>query len=173
MYCPQCGQQISDELRFCSRCGFALDGVAKLIAAGGTLPELNENAFSRSPRRRGIEQGAILLLIGMALLPLINVGVSPPYNEALLFLFLLGGILRAAYALVFQEGSLLRKPKQNNNLSRPNINADALTAQSARQIPTLKLNEQQMEAAETVKLPEAAAKETTKSLDEQNNPKNY
>ncbi len=173
MYCPQCGQQISDELRFCSRCGFALDGVAKLIAAGGTLPELNENVSSRSPRRRGIEQGAILILIGMALLPLINVGVSPPYNEALLFLFLLGGILRAAYALVFQEGALLRQPKQNNTRSRLNTNADALTLQSARQAATLKLNERQMEAAETVKLPEIAAKETTKSLDEQNNPKNY
>ncbi len=59
MYCPQCGQQISDELHFCPRCGFALDGVAKIIAAGGTLPELDENVSSRSPRRRGIEQGAI------------------------------------------------------------------------------------------------------------------
>lgn len=171
MYCPQCGQQISDELHFCSRCGFALNGVAKLIAAGGTLPELSENISSRSPRRRGIEQGAILMLIGLALLPLINVGVSPPYNEALLFLFLLGGILRAAYALVFQEGALLRKPKQNN--SRLNTNADALTLESVRQAATLRLNERQMEAAETVKLPEIAAKETTKSPDEQNNPKNY
>jgi len=173
MFCPQCGQQISDELRFCSRCGFALDGVAKLIAADGTLPELNENVSSRSPRRRGIEQGAILMLVGMALLPLINVGVSPPYNEALLFLFLLGGILRSAYALVFQEGALLRKPKQNNTRSRLNTNADALASQSARQNITLKLNERQMEAAETVKLPEIATKETTKSLDEQNNPKSY
>jgi len=173
MYCPQCGQQISDGLRFCSRCGFALDGVAKLIAAGGTLPELSENVSFRSPRRRGIEQGAILMLIGMAFLPLINVGVSPPYNEALLSLFLLGGVLRAAYALVFQEGALLRKPKQNNTRSRLNTNADALASQSARQNITLKLNERQMEAAETVKLPEIATKETTKSLDEQNNPKSY
>ena len=172
MYCPQCGQQISDGLRFCSRCGFALDGVAKLIAADGDLPELNENVSSRSPRRKGIEQGAILMLIGMALLPLINVGVSPPYNEALLFLFLLGGVLRAAYALVFQAGAL-RKPKQNNSRSRLNTNADTLATQSARQIAALRLNEQQMEAAETVKLPEVVAKETTKSLDEQNNPKNY
>ncbi len=112
------------------------------------------------------------MLIGMALLPLINVGISPPYNEALLFLFLLGGVLRAAYALVFQEGAL-RKMKQNNTRSRLNTNADALTAQSARQTATLKLNEQQMEATETVKLPEIAAKETTKSLDEQTNQKSY
>ncbi len=173
MYCPQCGQQISDELRFCSRCGFALDGVAKLIAVGGTLPELNENISFSSPRRRGIEQGAILILVGMALLPLINVGISPPYNEALLFLFLLGGILRAAYALIFQEGALLHKPKQKNTRSRLNTNADALTLQSAQQAATLKLNERQMEATETVKLPEIAAKQTTKSLDEQNNPKSY
>ncbi len=170
MYCPQCGQQISDGLRFCSRCGFALDGVAKLIAADGDLPELNENVSSRSPRRRGIEQGAILILIGMALLPLINVGVSPPYNEALLFLFLLGGILRAGYALVFQEGAL-RKPRQNNTRSRLNTNADALASQSVQH--TVKLNERQMETAETVKLPQTVTQETTKSLDEQNYPKSH
>jgi hypothetical protein len=112
MYCPQCGQhQISDELRFCSRCGFPLSGVAKLIAAAGTLPALEEGTRKsiRSPRRRGFEQGIILILIGIALLPLINVAVSPPYNEALLFLFLLGGILRALYALIFQEG----KPRES------------------------------------------------------------
>jgi uncharacterized membrane protein YvbJ len=36
MYCPKCSQQqISDEMRFCSRCGFPLGAVKELIANDG------------------------------------------------------------------------------------------------------------------------------------------
>ena len=36
MYCPKCGQQqISDEMKFCSRCGLALSGLADWLAGGG------------------------------------------------------------------------------------------------------------------------------------------
>ena len=32
MYCPKCGQQqVSDEMRFCSRCGLALTGLAEWL----------------------------------------------------------------------------------------------------------------------------------------------
>jgi len=44
--------------------------VAKLISAGGELSgwEESENKLTRSPRRKGIEQSAILLFIGILLL---------------------------------------------------------------------------------------------------------
>ena len=36
MYCPNCGQQqVSGEMRFCSRCGLALTGLAEWLAGGG------------------------------------------------------------------------------------------------------------------------------------------
>lgn len=38
MYCPQCSQQqISDEMRFCSRCGFPLAAVKELVLTGGEV----------------------------------------------------------------------------------------------------------------------------------------
>lgn len=41
MYCPNCGQQqISNETRFCSRCGLQLGLIAEVVANGGFLPEL-------------------------------------------------------------------------------------------------------------------------------------
>ncbi len=41
MHCPRCGQQqVSDETKFCSRCGFQLAIVAELLHHGGTLPQL-------------------------------------------------------------------------------------------------------------------------------------
>lgn len=43
MHCPRCGQQqISNETKFCSRCGFQLALVAQLLLNGGTLPQLAE-----------------------------------------------------------------------------------------------------------------------------------
>ena len=41
MHCPRCGQQqVSEETKFCSRCGFQLSLVGELLHHGGTLPQL-------------------------------------------------------------------------------------------------------------------------------------
>jgi hypothetical protein len=41
MYCPRCGQQqISDQTKFCSRCGFQLGLIPELLTHGGFLPQL-------------------------------------------------------------------------------------------------------------------------------------
>ena len=45
MYCPNCGQQqISDEMRFCSRCGLALSGLAEWLARGGVPAKPEEKS---------------------------------------------------------------------------------------------------------------------------------
>ena len=173
MYCPQCSQQqISDELRFCSRCGFPLDGVTKLVAAGGTLPVLDEEADKpvRSSRRSGVQQGVILVFISVLLLPLVNL-IGRPYHEALFFVFLLGGILRALYALAFQEGALFNSRKQKEGVAPSQVG----TNMSGYPLPpsqaaTLNFNERRVETAEMVKLPDTVTENTTKLLDEQNNP---
>lgn len=48
MHCPRCGQQqVSEETKFCSRCGFQLAVVAELLQHGGTLPQLAEMQYKR------------------------------------------------------------------------------------------------------------------------------
>lgn len=43
MHCPGCGQQqISNETKFCSRCGLPLGVVAEVLFHGGYLPQLAE-----------------------------------------------------------------------------------------------------------------------------------
>ncbi len=43
MYCPGCGQQqISQETRFCSKCGLPLGLVSEILSYGGFLPQLEE-----------------------------------------------------------------------------------------------------------------------------------
>jgi len=66
MYCPNCGQQqISDEMKFCSRCGLALSGLAEWLAAG-VLPAKRSDesqVAAVSPRRKGIRRAAKLMFI--------------------------------------------------------------------------------------------------------------
>jgi uncharacterized membrane protein YvbJ len=61
MYCPNCGQQqISDEMRFCSRCGLALSGLAEWLA-GIRMPAKrvdDEQVAAPSPRRKGMRRAA-------------------------------------------------------------------------------------------------------------------
>ena len=72
MYCPNCGQQqVSDEMRFCSRCGLALTGLAEWLA-GGALPISRGDQAEvtpASPRRKNIRRAAKLMFLSGALLP--------------------------------------------------------------------------------------------------------
>src|SRR4026208_961190 len=71
MYCPKCGQQqISDEMRFCSRCGQALSGLAEWL--GSAVPAKREDATPvslDSPRRKGIRRAAKLVFASGGPLP--------------------------------------------------------------------------------------------------------
>jgi hypothetical protein len=63
MYCPKCSQQQpSDEMRFCSRCGFPLATVATLVNNNGTIPQLasEPKQLRRSSRSRMITESVIL-----------------------------------------------------------------------------------------------------------------
>jgi len=114
MFCPRCGQQqVSGEVRFCSRCGFTLSGVVELLAAGGALSfnHAGSDKNQNSPRRRGVRQGGAMMIIGLILTPLLAIlSEYAGFPEGLIplaaIIFFWGGILRILYALVFQEGSL-------------------------------------------------------------------
>jgi hypothetical protein len=112
MHCPQCGQQQTPgEVRFCSRCGFPLGGVSELIAHGGALPNYNPlEAQKPSPRRKGVQQGATLIMLGI--ITTILFGILNNYLGTPEFLVALsavigfvGGPLRVLFALIFEEGA--------------------------------------------------------------------
>lgn len=118
MFCPQCGQQQITEIRFCSRCGFPLEAVLQVLGTGGMLPAFPGPISNEpSPRRKGVKQGALLLLLGIILVPLL--GVLSSFNAGNLFdiltpmaaiFFFLGGLLRMLYAGLFEEGAPRYRP---------------------------------------------------------------
>ena len=84
MYCPKCSQQqVSDEIRFCPRCGFQLDAVKALLAGNQDIPALTQAeppSEAASTRKRDVLLGATLMLVGsisIALLMISTVAGTP------------------------------------------------------------------------------------------------
>lgn len=112
MYCPVCGQQqVSGNTKFCSRCGFLLTNVSEIIIKNG-LSNNQPNQIEEikdSPRKRGLKQGAMLMLVGLLLvLPLVTIvsiaiHAGPFMSALVLILSFCGGILRMIYALMFES----------------------------------------------------------------------
>jgi hypothetical protein len=122
MHCPKCGQQqISEETRFCSKCGFLLTGIATVVATGGLIPEQRSGiaGSSSSPRRRGIMQGLFIFLLSFLIVPItamisIALNIEPFLVAIAAVLFGVGGLLRNVYAFMFESGAA--RPTFNENL---------------------------------------------------------
>ena len=72
MYCPNCGQQqVSGEMRFCSRCGLALTGLAEWLAGGGLPVRRPDQAESSelTLRRKHMRRAAKLMFFSGVLFP--------------------------------------------------------------------------------------------------------
>lgn len=120
MFCPKCNQQQgSEELRFCSRCGFPLAGVAMLLANDGALPRLEHQ--DQPPGRRGriIKESALLSLTSwtVALLGTVMWDWGSPLETVAkvgsLIFFILGmiGLLRFLYAFLFVKETSSTAPE--------------------------------------------------------------
>ena len=104
-------------MRFCSRCGFPLEGAMVLLSHGGLLPNYQppQGEKTISPRRKGVKQGVLLMLIGAVLVPLLGVFSSfAPFRIGVAFEFFaaaaailcfVGGPLRMLFAAIFEEGA--------------------------------------------------------------------
>jgi hypothetical protein len=178
MHCPQCGQQqISGEVRFCKSCGFPLAGVMELLASGGISPTIEKESHKprQSPRRQGIRQGFILLFIFVVSVPLY--GLIGEQIMALPPLFLIAGLMRILYAIIFQEGAP-RKKKQVGSL--PDVAPSTIdqlgtvargtALPPAQSVPVTAFNARRVDTREMVN-PPSVTEHTTKLLNESPDPK--
>jgi hypothetical protein len=127
MFCPTCGQeQAAENVRFCSRCGFLLIGISEVIANNGLIPT-NSNHLAEtekdSPRKRGIKQGAMIMLVGMLLIvPLIAMlhiatNTEPIIMAIAAIMSFWGGLLRIIYAYMFESKFLTGKTLEEKIIS--------------------------------------------------------
>ena len=110
MYCPKCGQQqISEEMRFCSRCGLALSGLTEWLAGGQVLPakrkeDIPVNALS--PRRKGIRRAAKLMFFSGVLFPIflaISIGLEEGGPMVLPVIVFFIALVMMLYARLFSD----------------------------------------------------------------------
>lgn len=121
VYCPRCGQeQISAEVRFCSRCGFVMTGMTEIVLGGGIPQQLMSNEPKPpTARRRGLKQGGAWFLLGVMMVPLLAI-----LHELMRFpvefvglaavIFFIGGIVRMVFALIFESGNPQEKTLEEN-----------------------------------------------------------
>lgn len=111
MHCPKCGhRQNSDEIRFCSKCGFDLKGVKELLAPEKYRMKAKEN----KARVTGFRHGAGVIIFGFMLTCVLYIlsqlGVVPgSYSKIAFMTFLTLGMARALIPIVFGEVKSPRK----------------------------------------------------------------
>jgi len=130
MFCPQCSQhQISEEMRFCSRCGFPLEVVSQLVANDGVLIGTSKGDKSElSPRQRGIRKAALFLILSAVLTPIVGSMTALDDDFVALFipvfLVFVYGLARLLYALLLES----TRPKTGNLLTAAAAKAQQLNA---------------------------------------------
>lgn len=117
MHCPRCGQeQISAEIKFCSRCGFQLGLVSEILFHGGTLPQLADLPKNKKwlTRKNGLKFSILWFLVFLAFTML---GGLAGGDEAAGFFFILGMM----GALIMIVLSFLFLPKAQKEFQNQNI----------------------------------------------------
>jgi len=106
MHCPACGQiQVSNEAKFCSRCGLPLGIVSEVLAHGGSLPRLAELDAGKRPiltRRNGLAFSLIWLLFFLLILtPLLGILGADRIAGIPAIIGIFGGLIWFVSSLMF------------------------------------------------------------------------
>ena len=175
MYCPVCGQQqISDEMRFCSRCGLALSDLAEWLARGGPPARRTDDSqvAAASPRRKGIRRAAKLMffsgvLFAVCLTISLAVDEGGPLILPIVLFFI--ALVLMLYARLFSDKNppvytpvVLNPPVQNPAFGS---NSTPSSLPPATNIATLPIGRQRVRTNELAQ-PPSVTENTTRLLDE-------
>lgn len=78
MHCPRCGQQqVTEEIKYCSRCGFALGLVSEILLHGGSLPQLADLKEDKTllTRKNGVVFALLWLIFFLPVCTIIFGGI--------------------------------------------------------------------------------------------------
>ena len=169
MYCPNCGQhQISDEMRFCSRCGLALSGLAEWLAGDHQPVKRSDKQpiAATSPRHKGMRRAGKIMFFSVVLFP-VFLAISIAVDEGGPLVIPLGvffvGLVLMLYSLLFSDKTapMLNQAAQTSVL-------DPATARGslppAANIPMPGFGRQQVRTNELAQ-PPSVTENTTRLLD--------
>lgn len=169
MYCPRCGQQqLSDEVRFCSRCGLPLLGVTTLLSAASAGAEGAPRKGVLAGKRPGVRRGAKLMFFGFVLSPLFfafSIATDSPGPLVIPFTLFLAGVAFALYTVLFGEEPLHgRGPKNREELREARGAQQALPPSTF--VPASGFGRGRANTAD-MSQPPSVTEQTTRLLDEE------
>ena len=162
MFCPQCGQQASDEVRYCPRCGLSLVPHAAILAGQPAAAQPAVRSAEMTARRRGMRRGAKVMFFAAVLFPLfLVIGLAEDHPGPLLvpLMFFFAGLAVVAYARLFIEETAPVK----NRWWRKDLNqaADRPALGAPQFVPASSFNQQRANTAEMVRPPSVTENTTT------------
>ena len=166
MHCPQCGQQLaSDKIRFCTRCGFALNDFKELLVPNSR--EIKEKGKSG----KGVRQGLALFLFGLVLISVLailrDMDIVPQiFVKIAALVFCVGGAVRMAYPFLYGEDVSPKKKDASNDaathiLASANVTNNLLP--QAQSSPIITFGARNYDTAEILQ-PSSVTEHTTKLL---------
>lgn len=168
MHCPQCGhEQTSGKIRFCTRCGFALNDVKELL-----IPNSRE-IKKKSKIGKGVRQGLALFLFGLVLVAFLamlsEAGIVPRiFVNIAALVFCMGGVVRMAYPFLYGEGvshekkdTSLEFEEATQSLAGANVTGNSLP--QAQSSPFITFGARNYDTAEILQ-PSSVTEPTTKLL---------
>ncbi len=171
MYCPNCGQQqISEEMRFCSRCGLALTGLADWLLHG-RVPLMRRDEVQvepASPRRKSIRRAAKMMFFSAVLFPIFlvfSLAAEEPGPMAVPFILFFISLAWMLYARLFKETNApVSLPSSQTTVLGPTPTRNALPPPINVPIPGVGRN--QVRTNELAQ-PPSVTENTTRFLDKE------
>lgn len=138
MHCPGCGQQqVSNETKFCSRCGLPLGIVSDVLAHGGYLPqlaELNKKKKSLWTRKNGLAFSLIWFLFFLFIMtPMWGILDVERLAAASAVLGIFGGLIMMVSSLIFLKSDKAVYPVMPHMYGPPQPQSYNMPQQSSYQ----------------------------------------
>jgi cytochrome c biogenesis protein CcdA len=127
MHCPRCGQQqVSEETKFCSRCGFPLGLVSEILFHGGFLPQLADLPKNKKwlTRKNALKFALSWFLVMVFILAPIS-GIADLDDLAGFFAVIgtMGAIIMTIFSFLFLSKE--KKYYENENILQGTMNQPA------------------------------------------------
>ena len=170
MFCPRCGQQqVSNEMRFCSRCGLPIGGLIELLGRAGVpaapVPDTQASLSSQpSPRKKGIRRGAKVIFVSAVLFVIflvISLAADEPGPLVIPFFVFFAGLVMMLYARLFSSPV----PRIKAQYTPPSLGPMASALPPHTHVPMHDIPQQRAKTNELAQ-PSSVTEHTTKLLDQ-------
>ena len=169
MFCPRCGQQqVSDEVRFCSRCGLPLGSVPALLAGGEVRSDERAPKGVLTQKRAGVRRGAKLMFFSAVLFPVffgLAIAVDEPGPLILPATVFLAGLAWMLYFVLFGEETPRARAEEGTKQVRDARGAQALPPSTF--VPASGFGARRADTADMARQPPSVTEQTTRLLDEE------